>query len=241
MISEMDKDQVIELGSRNNAGLLLEQYGYTMGLAKLEEDLIAALLAPGFLGEVAGAAEKVSVSLKDRTLAAEEKKGSTQEQNSLLRQAKVWRRAVANRASRSKRMGKSIPDALIRAEPVQGVAPAIVLMEKIVGLLEANKALLFGADVAGMIAEGKRLLREIKKIDADQEVKRLKSLPEAVLNFYFEKGQLFIGIKIINDAGRELHAGDGEKAGRYNMSILYRNTRKKKNAAKEKAAEEEEE
>jgi hypothetical protein len=142
MITELTKAEVIELGARNRASYLLEQYGYTMGLAK---------------------------------------------------------------------------------------------MEKMLKLVEANADNLPGTSLKPLLKDGLALVDGIKAVDATQELNKLSSLPKAVQNFYFHKGLLFIGIKVINDAGRELHAHDAAAAARYNLSILYRNTHRKKSGTKETA------
>ena len=236
MITEMTKADVTELGARNRAGYLLEQYGYTMGLAKLEGDALIELLPNGYLDELAGEADEVSSSRKDKALAAEESKGSTQQVNDLLRQAKIWRRTIVARAQRAKKLGKNIPAALLTSDGVTGVPGIAAQMEKMLKLAEANAANLPGTSLKPILSEGQTLVDGIKAIDGEQEVKKLKSLPEAVRNFYYHKGLLFIGIKVVNDAGRELHAHDPSASAKYNLSILYRNTHKKKSAAKDAAA-----
>jgi hypothetical protein len=177
----------------------------------------------------------VSAARKDKVVAAEEAKGSTQAVNELLRQAKVWRRTVVSRALRAKRLGKKVPDALLKADTVTGVPGIAAQMERMLKLVEANIDNLPGTNLQPLIDEGQSLVDDIKAIDAEQEVKRLKSLPEAVRNFYYQKGLLYTGIKVINDAGRELHANDPSASAKYNLSILYRHTGKKNPKAAAKA------
>jgi hypothetical protein len=180
---------------------------------------------------VSNAKDNLSTALKDRALSAEESKTAAEEVNNLIRQAKVWRRAAVNRASRASRMGKDIPDGLLRMGKASSVPAVINLMDQTIKLLEANVAKLHGAKPEDLIEEGRSLVEEIKAIDAEQEVRRLKNLPEAVKEFYFKKGLLFIGVKIINEAGRELHADNADAAARYNLSIVYRNAGRKKDKA----------
>jgi hypothetical protein len=52
--------------------------------------------------------------------------------------------------------------------------------------------------------------------------------PDEVKQFHYEKGLLFIGLKVINEAGRELHADNVTDAAKYNLAIMYGNTSKKK-------------
>jgi hypothetical protein len=228
MITKMSKADVIELGSRNRAGYLLKQYGYTMGLAKLDGAALADLLPDGYLEDVKKVADEVHEALKEKTLIAEESKSSTEQVNDLIRQAKVWRRAIVSCSLRAKRLGEKIPDGLLKADNLSGVAAVSIRMDAMVKLAVANQDILPGKTIKALIKEGQELLTKIGEVDSAHEVKRLKSLPESVQNFYYQKGLLYTGIKVINDAGRELHAGDPPSAAKYNLSILYRITGKRK-------------
>ena len=228
MITELGKDQVTEIGSRNRAGYLVEQAGYTLNLAKQDGEALEDLLPNGYLNEVTKAANKVSEAYKDRTLSAEESKDAAEEVNKLFRQAKVWRRAIVNRALRANRMGKKMPDDLLKIGNPRTVPDVVSLLEQMVKLAEANAAGLHGNNLDSLIEEGKTLAKQIKAIDAEQEIRRLKNLPDAVKQFHYEKGLLFTGIKVINEAGRELHADSPTDAAKYNLSILYRSASKKK-------------
>jgi hypothetical protein len=138
-------------------------------------------------------------------------------------------------AKRAKKLGKNIPETLLKAVGVTGVPGIAAQLDTMLKLVEANAANLLATGLKPILAAGQSLVDGIKAIDAEQEVKRLKALPEAVRNFYYHKGLLYIGLKVINDAGRELHAHDPSAAAKYNLSILYRNAHKKKSAAKDAA------
>ena len=99
-------------------------------------------------------------------------------------------------------------------------------LTEMVKLLESNLANLHGAGLDELLAEGKALMASLGAADAKQEQKRLKELPDAVRRFYQNKGELYVGLKVVNDAGHELHADDAEAASRYNLSILYRRAAK---------------
>jgi hypothetical protein len=234
MIGELSKDDLIELGSRNRATHLLEQYGYTMGVAKLDGEELAALLPAWYPGEVHECADNLRASMQNKLFTAEEAKGSTQLQNDLMRQAKIWRRAAVSRAERAAVLGKKIPAPLTRMEKGQNVQGVAAQIEGMVKLLEANAKSLHGPRLNTMIAEGLSLAKDLRDADALQDVKRIKTASEAVRTFYFLKGQLFTAIKAINLAGRELHAGDAEAATRYGLKILYRNAKKRKKSGEDK-------
>jgi hypothetical protein len=91
---------------------LVQQTGYTIGIAAGEGEPLAAILPAGYLREVEGAKAAVEASMKDTDLMRRETEDLTSEQDVKLRAAKIVRRKVAKRGSRMRRMGKTIPDVL---------------------------------------------------------------------------------------------------------------------------------
>ena len=65
-----------------------------------------------------------------------------------------------------------------------------------------------GAGADKLLEEGKSLLENLESADANQEVKRLSELPGKVRAFQEKKGVLYMGLKVIGDAGQEVHAHD---------------------------------
>ncbi|MDI6739358.1 MAG: hypothetical protein QME74_03230 [Candidatus Edwardsbacteria bacterium] len=224
---ELTKDQLIETGSRLRGSYLGEQYGYTNGVAASDGAALTAVLPQGMLSDTKIVAEQVASCMKDKALLAAEAKDATRVQNVSLQQAKVWRRKVAMRAMSARRLGASLPDGLCRITQVKLVPAMVQQMETMGKLLEANSKKLAGTDIAKLITDGKSILAGLKTADADQEVKRLKALPDAVREFYAAKGTLYVCLKSINDAGQSLHADKPELAHRYNLSILHRHAGKK--------------
>ena len=228
MITEIGQTELTALGVRYRASYLMEQTGYTFGLAALEGAPLTAILSQGFIIGAKTVAEEVAAGLRDKNLLTAEAKDATNDQNAALQQAKVWRRRVAMRAMSARRLGKTLPDELCRITQVKHVPAMVVQMETMTKLLEANAKLLAGADIARLLAEGKAQLAALKTADADQELKRMKALPDAVQKFYAAKGTLYLCLKAINDAGQSLHADKPELAHRYNLSILHRHAGQKK-------------
>ncbi|MBN2353261.1 MAG: hypothetical protein JXD23_11870 [Spirochaetales bacterium] len=128
-------------------------------------------------------------------------------------------------------MGKKIPEGLLRIGNAKSAPAVVSLLERMVKPAEADSGSLHGANLANLIEEGRSLAGEIIAIDAEQEVRRLKNLPDAVKQFHYEKGLLFTGLKAINEAGRELRADNPTGAAGYNLSIVYRNAGKRKEQA----------
>jgi hypothetical protein len=230
MITKKGREEVIAIGARNRASYLLEQYGYTMGVAKLDGEALEAIMPKGYQAEVAESADKVSEAQKNKTLAAEESRGSTQNVTKIMRQAKEWRKTAVIRGKFAVRSGYDIPKVLTRLDNLSGVPAVAENMNDMVKMLEANKAGMDNSDFQAFVDEGKTLVEQIRAFDSVQEVKRLKSLPDSVRSFYYEKGLLYIGIKGINDWGRALHRGNPAGANAYSLSILYRRAGKRKPA-----------
>ncbi|MHC1685974.1 MAG: hypothetical protein AB6733_24090 [Clostridiaceae bacterium] len=221
MITEIKAEQLIEMGQHLRTDYLVEQGGYTLGIAAKDGAGLAALLPAKYIAEVRTALETVSAAMKDKALMAAEAKSATISQNTALAGAKIWRKKAMHRSRRAVRMGKDMPNELVRISAARTVPKIIGQLDSMIKLLESNKAAL-GADTAALIKQGQDIAKALKEADANQEVKKLKDLPEAVRTFYLNKGMLYIGLKVINDAGRELYADKPEAGAVYNLSILHR-------------------
>lgn len=219
MITTLPQDELLELGTRHRADYLVEQAGYTLGLAAQDGAPLAALLPKGYLAEMKEAQAKLSAALKDKALTAEESKNATGAQNQAFAKAKVWRRKVMYRCRRAARMGTKMPEELTRPADARSVPALSGQLDRMVKLLESS-----GGDAA-LVKEGAALTVALKTADAAQELKRLKELPDAVKGFYLQKGTLYVGLKVINDAGRELHAESPQEASVYNLDILLKRGR----------------
>lgn len=226
MITTLPQDELLELGSRHRADYLVEQAGYTLGLAARDGAGLAALLPDKFLVEVKAALDSVTAAMKDKTVAAAESKSATISQNAAFTGAKLWRTRVMYRCRRAASMGKSVPDELIHVNKAKTVPAVIGQMDRMTKLLEGITPSLV-TDGAVLLKQGLELTAALKAADAEQELKKHKDLPDSVQAFYKNKALLYIGLKVINDAGRELHAGEPEKSAQYNFGILRRNHGKK--------------
>jgi hypothetical protein len=233
MLTKMKKEDVIAIGSRYRAGYLLEQHGYTLGLARLDGEPLASQLPAGYLDEVAACAEAVSAARKDKALAASESKVSTRTVNDVMRQAKEWRRKMTARCKKAAIMGHDVPGELLSRNGAKTVPAVTARVDTMVKLLEANRDALPGTDLRPDIEEGQEIVLNLQSTDAAQELHILKHLSDAVAGFYHQKGLLFIGLKAINEAGHELHYRSPGNAAKYNMSILYRSAGRRKQSQDE--------
>lgn len=227
MITEMRTEELVALGARHRADYLVEQAGYTLGLAAAEGKALEELLPEGYLAEVREVVAALTSARQDRALEAAESKEATQAQHQAFKDAKVWRRKVVRRALRARRMGAAVPDRLVKIEQTASGPGLVGQVVEMVRLLEASAGTLHGAGTDALLAEGKALALALQDSDAEQETKRLGTLPDAVRRLYVQKGLLYVGLKVIHDAAQELHAGDQAAASRYNLGILYRSGKRK--------------
>lgn len=222
MITTIDRQELVRIGAGLRAAYLTRQAGYTLGIAHDEGDALAALLDAGYADEVAAANAEVTRAMGDRELADAEAKTLTSQQDRKVREAKVWRRKLAKRAARRRRMGFEIPDELATVGRASGVPELMEQLTTKTATFALSLEAMGGASAQALLDEGKRIHDELGSADAAQETARLSSLPKKVQDFYAAKGLLYTGLKVINDAGQELHSDDAASAGRYNLKILHR-------------------
>jgi len=212
MFSNISREKLVEMGSRFRGSYLLEQAGYTLGIAARDGKAIEDLLPENFLNEVQDLVEKVRCAMQDKEVMKEEAKEATQKQNCALEKAKVWRRKVVRRALRASRLGEEIPEELLSIGRTNRIPEIQGQIEVMMRLLEENISKMHGKGIDVLLKEGKEILNDFRSADVEQEVKRLRSLPDSVQDFYEKKGLLYLGIKVINDTGHEFFADNSEMA-----------------------------
>ncbi len=224
MITTHSANDLAKIGQRYRASYLVQQAGYTLGIAAADGAGLAALLPATFMDQVTQARNDVDQARQDKTNAAAESKHATTEQNTQLQAAKVWRRKAVKRAQRAQRQGVKLADELTQIGSAQSVPAVLDQISKTLGLLTQHSAELdaVGPATQPLIDEGQQIYSALQQADAEQERIRAADLPSSVTAFYARKGELYLGLKVINDAGHELHAGDPQVSARYNLSILHR-------------------
>ena len=146
----------------------------------------------------------------------------TSEQDVKLRAAKIVRRKIAKRGSRMRRMGKTISDVLTVIGRASTVPAVLKHLNLVAGELEANLEAMGGEQAAPLLADCRTAYTELASADTAQETALIGKLPKKVEDFYVLKGTLYVGLKVINDAGQELHSDDTTSAAAYNLRILHR-------------------
>ena len=222
MITKLTDQEVITLGRRFRAGFLIEQGNLTVAMAKQEGQALLDLVPQGYLDEVDALIKQVAAAGQDKALVADEAKESTNVHHAATRDAHVWERKVARCANRGKHLGEPIPDALT-ATPRAANGPGLLtqVSEKLT-LLQAHKDALPGNGVDALIQEGTAIALALQTGDTQRDLKHRTELPANVVEFRRQKGLLYVALKVINEAGQELHAADPVAASRYNLSILHR-------------------
>jgi len=224
MITTLPREELIQDGMHIRADYLIEQAGYTIGIATADGPPLADLLPEGYLAEVDALLDDLRSARKDKSLMVDDARNATKEQNKALKDAKVWRRKASRRARRAVRMGYDMPRELLTYSSARSIPSVEGQMDEMTKLFEANISKMPGKDAQELLDEGKAIATALKNTDAEQEIKRLNGLPAATQELLLKKGTLYTALKVINDAGHELFADNSTQAARYNLSILYRRT-----------------
>lgn len=221
MLTQLDDMTLIRYGIRFRTGYLVEQARYTLKLALSEDPPLD--LPAGYLARIEQMIARVEGTHDDREVAEVESRLARERQDLLYRESKMWRRRMVARTHRAARMGANIPKELLtvgRADTVPKLLESMATTLRLVG--EFASELSCVGNNAPLVEQGKKLFEDLASADADQEHKRLVALPASVQGLYRDRGELYIGLKIINDAGREQHFDDPPRASRYSMLILHR-------------------
>ena len=186
MITTLSANDLAKTGQRYRASYLVQQAGYTLGIAAVEGAALAALLPANFLDQVTQARNDVDQARQDKTNAAAESKHATTAQNAQLRAAKVWRRKAVKRAQRAERQGVKVADELTQIGNAQTVPAVLDQISKTLGLLTKHAAELdaTGPATQPLIDEGQQIYSVLQQADAEQERVRAADLPASVSAFY---------------------------------------------------------
>jgi len=181
-------------------------------------------LPTGFLPELTQVRDDVDKARQDKTNTVVEAKQATGTQHEAMDDTIRWLGTVANRAKRTLKAGANVPEELTIVGNVKSVPVVLETASKALGLLNEHAAEFdsIGPAIKPLIDEGQQLYQALDKADATQEQTRLSDLPASVAAYYAKKGELYVGLQILNEAGRELHSRDHQAAARYNMSLLNR-------------------
>ena len=240
MITELGKEELIAIGARFSGGGLVAQGGYTLDIARSRGAALSNLLPDKYLDEVKAAIDEVRERAKDKEATEQESKFATSAQNEAIRHSKIWMRKAVRRSKRAMHMGKEVPDALLQMPSNAKMKEFTQAMDRMVKDFEKYMANIPGSDTPAFLAEGKAAANALLGADADQEVKRLSKLPEKVREYCIQKGMLYKGLKVINEAGRELFVNEPTLSETFNFKILYRHlNRPKEEPKKEVPAKEE--
>jgi hypothetical protein len=224
MSTKLDTAKLVALGQRFRTPYLLQQTGYTLGLAMAEGPPLLALLPGGYLEMVVQLRDDVQKALEDRAVRATDAKQATSTEQQQMHAATVWVRRVGKRCQSAQHLGLGIPTELTRQSSSTTVPGMLDQMSKTLALLGEQAAAMDTVLPATqpLIDDGRKLLQALQQADSAQEQARSADLPSAVRDFLAKKGELYNALKVINNAGQEMYAHDLTRAARFNMSILHR-------------------
>jgi hypothetical protein len=222
-ITSLSEAELVEIGRDKRAPQLLQQAGYTIPLAQSYGDALAKLMAPGLLDKVIKARDGLAAAFEDKTIMTAEAKLATGSQNMAMRSVKEWGKRAVARAEAAILAGAILPTQLTEIPNARAVPARVAQAQRLLGLLAEHAATMdkVGAPTTPLVEEGRALCDALLAADGSQEHARAAKLPIAVAGFYARKAELYIGLKMINQAGHELFAHDPASSSRFNLSLLY--------------------
>jgi hypothetical protein len=211
-------------GLRFRGAYLVQQAGYTLGLAALVGKALADKVPPNFLEHAAVLRDEVDKAMHDKTVRTAEARQATSTQNQLQRDGKIWVRAAGKRCQSGMQLGVDLPPELGKLSSPATVPGLLEQMSKTLSLLSKHAADMerVGLPVQSNLEEGRKIFQALQEADSTQERARSADLPAAITSFNAKKGELYSALKVINNAGHELYAGNPAEAGKFNLTILHR-------------------
>jgi len=226
MLTQLTHPELLAAGAHLRAQYLIQQAGYTLGVAHSDGHALASLLPEHYLEHTEAARHDVDHARQDKQNAAAEAKLATGSQNDALHDLKTWRKKIVSRSLRAQRLGAKLPGGLLSMNAAKTVTDQLTDASEKIRLFQENfgaiEAATGKASSSALLDAGKELYDALSNSDAAQETKRFSDLPKTVAEFFARKGELYFAIKAINDAGHELHASEPEAAARYHVKILHR-------------------
>jgi hypothetical protein len=214
----------IAIGMRFRGSYLVQQAGYTLGLAALEGTALAGKLPPNFLERTQALRGEVEQAMGDKTVRTAEARQATNLQHQCHSEAKSWVRGIGKRCQSAVHLGAPLAPELEKVSSPASVAGMLEQVGKTLSLLTKHAADMdkVGLPVQSHIEEGHKLYLALQEADSVQERARAAELPAAVADFCAKKGELYGNLRVINNAGHELHSSDLGESAKFNMSILNR-------------------
>jgi hypothetical protein len=221
-ITSLPETELVEMGRNIREPQLLQQAGYTIPLAQSYGEPLAKLMAPGLVDKAIKARDSLVATLEDKTVMAAAAKLATGSQNTASRSVKEWGIRVVARVEAAVLAGANLPTKLTEIPNARTVPARIAQAQQLLGLLTEHAATMdkVGAPTAPLIEEGRALCEALIAADSNQEHARAAKLPISVANLCARKAELYIALKMINQAGHEMFAHDPASSSRFNLSLL---------------------
>ncbi len=225
MLTKVSSNDLVKVGCRIPSDRLLDQVEQTMKVVTKEQKALQDLLPKGFIEEIKRVQADLQTSRASAQIRDREREDSNRFEHKAFHEAKVWRRQVASRAQRAIHLGEPVDEALANVSPAPTENALAAEVNRMLSLLERQGDHLPGQQVDKLIQRGKSIAETLGPSSLQEIEKRVATLQEPVKQFYSRKGELYLALKAINDAGRELHADSPTAAAAYNLEKLYPQTK----------------
>ncbi len=224
MLTKVCNEDLLAIGARVRAEKLLAQADYTLKTATKEGRALESILPKGYLSEVRDTREQLAQARRSKVIQEAEKRDVEEFVTQAFHEAKVWRRQVAHRAQQALHQGVPVKEEIFRIREARTAEALSKNILQMIDLLEPHRDKLPGQDWEKVFQEGRRLAETLSATVAPSE-KSLRDLPEDVREFYETKGQLYMALKVINDAGWALHSDSSTAAAKFNFETMYKPSR----------------
>ncbi len=159
MSTKPDTAKMGALGRRFRTAYLLQQAGYTLGLAQAEGPPLAALLPGGYVDMVVKLRDDVQKAQEDRAVHTADAKQATDTEQQTMHAATIWARKVGKRSQSAQHLGIGVPAELTRQSSPSTVPGMLDRLNKTLALLGEQAAAMDAAMPATqpLIDEGRKL------------------------------------------------------------------------------------
>ena len=140
MDTQSDTAKYADIGLRFRGAYLVQQAGYTLGIAALEGTALAGKLPPNFLDRTAALRTDVEKAMEDKTVRTSEARQATSTQNQQHYAAKIWVRRIGKRCQSAMQLGAPLAPELEKVRSPATVPGMLDQVQRTLSLLGKHAA-----------------------------------------------------------------------------------------------------
>ena len=221
--------ELVEIGGRFGSQRLIEQANVSIAMARAHSKELQKKFPPSKVDEL----ESIIAEIQSKYGAQADAKDSFRTGNvpvaEKIREAKRWISSLITSADNAYEEEPEIRDEFHKAGKIGTSVPKIIgRLEVLLTLAEKHKSDLaeWGLE-DGDLQNGRNLLADLNAANVAQE-NAVKALPAVTKELYILKGKSYLLLKKLARAARDVHRDDPTIAMRFNLDILQRHGRSRK-------------